>query len=164
MAGSLRSFHESHGEMTFLVFSFFHAAIADELHRLNYNQDKRPVCADATNLTADAREKLRLIGRHNDADVHLTVFADYEGAVERNQNRDEDAVVPAEVMVKMQQQFETFMEGLDTERSKYASVTVIDSIYVHDQSNTKFVDSFEELPKEADRNPLWTPCSSADTN
>lgn len=119
--GSLRDFHKNYSHLTFLVFSHFHSELDDTLH----NKD---AIADATNLTLKAREQLRAIAKNRRAEAHLVIFKDCEGALERNVNRDEDAVVPAEAMAKMEYQFDLFMRDLPAEQNLYDSVTIIESI------------------------------------
>ena len=92
------------------TFDDFHAEIAS---RLASGQD---VVADATNLLDYARERLRLIAAENSAQTHLVIFTDLHGALQRNEARPADQIVPADGMNKMLCQYAQMVRDLPGER------------------------------------------------
>lgn len=120
--GSLRESHdpEFKKERNERVWDVFYNTIEDHLV---HNVD---VFADATNLNDYARERLREIAGRTGADVHVIVFANINEALTRNYSRDEDAVVPEEVMDSMRDLFDK--AWTDIEDEPYDSITTIASV------------------------------------
>lgn len=81
------------------VFQIFHERIAEHL------EAGRAVFADATNLESRGRRTLREIASKHEAAVYVYLFTNIPRAVRQNRMRDEDAIVPDDVMDRMVQKF-----------------------------------------------------------
>lgn len=123
--GSLRAAHdvtpEEKAKRNGEVWDIFYRKVED---RLTHNVD---TYADGTNLTKRARNRLIDISAKTGADLHVVVFDNIIQAVQRNEEREYDQIVPKDVMDKFctnyrESHWEIF--GGDEEGS-YTSVTVI---------------------------------------
>lgn len=107
-----------------VVFSHWYKAIDDAL------LGGWDVIADATNLDAKARDKLRAIGEIHGVDVHLILFTNVDQAVRRNAARTGSAngekCVPQDAMEWMLEKYERTRHDLPQE--PYTSVTYIGSV------------------------------------
>lgn len=115
-AGKLESVNDM--SMNKAVFAKFYKRIEDKL--LDYND----VFADATNLRASDRKKLKQIADRVGAETHVFVFTNLMAAILGNKKR--DRTVPADVMVKMLENYERSLREIPTEG--YATVTYIESM------------------------------------
>lgn len=102
------------------VFESFHMIIEDSL------LDGMDVYADATNLQPFARKHLSDIAQRVGAEMHLIVFTNLSVAVSRNAKRTPDRIVPAEVVVRMLDQYEKALADIPTET--YTSLTYIEGV------------------------------------
>jgi predicted kinase len=105
------------------VFGVFHRRI-EHAFAILAPDDECDVFADSTNLRDFAREKLRAIADRVGVETHVILFDNNHQAVDRNNFR--KRVVPADVMVRMLDQFERAKVDIYTER--YDSITVIKEI------------------------------------
>lgn len=103
-----------------MVFALYHSAIRESLER------GRSVVADATNLTARSRKKLRAIAHETDADPILILFTNAIQGYERNRKRDADSVVPETAMTRMIQRYWKTLKDLPDEQ--YTTVIKIASV------------------------------------
>lgn len=79
------------------VFAKYH----ENIERALDGYENVTVVADATNLDSSSRRTLRKIAERTGAQTVAVVFDNMPVAVEQNQMRDEDAIVPDHVMDKM---------------------------------------------------------------
>ena len=86
------------------VFATFHKMIEVFLG------DGISVYADATNLTSQSRDRLRIIAKEAGAKTHVILFRNLEQAIRRNAER--DRVVPADVMLRMIEKYERSVSAL----------------------------------------------------
>jgi predicted kinase len=106
--GSLKEAHtpDQKAENNQKVWWTFYREIEDCLKHNVY------VFSDATNLRAFARERLREIADRTKAKTHLFVFDNIEQAAVQNLERDDDAVVPDQVMEDMLDQYTVAIETI----------------------------------------------------
>lgn len=104
------------------VFEEFHTRIAEAL------QDGNDAVADATNLNADARYKLRTIATRVAARTHLIYFQNPAQAVKQNKQRAQDAIVPDAAMVYMLLKYIDSYEQIP--REHYSVTTYIDRVAI----------------------------------
>lgn len=100
------------------VFDRFHLDISEALTS-DYD-----VYADATNLRDFARQRLRVLAEEDGAETVLLFFHNVTQAVSRNVKR--ERVVPADVMVRMLEQYEKARRDIPQEQ--YTIVINIESI------------------------------------
>lgn len=121
--GSLKAAHdvtpeikkERNGE----VWDRFYRRIEDNLtHRVD-------TYADGTNLRQSARGRLLEIGERTNSETHVIVFNNVAQAWDRNVLRDEDLVVPHDVMKGFVRLFNKAYEDLTKIPHHYASITII---------------------------------------
>jgi predicted kinase len=119
--GSLKAAHtpDEKAKNNAKVWDIFYRDIEEAL---KHNVD---VVADATNLRAFARERLREIAERTGAKTHLLVFNNLDQACLRNVQRNEDAVVPDAVMDDMIDQWEVAMEAILDGLEDYEVISVI---------------------------------------
>lgn len=86
--------------------------------------------ADATNLTSRARNRLRATAEKHGAELHVILFDNVVEALQRNVERDHDAIVPDDVQEKFVRGFaDSYQEVLrGQEQGWYNSVTIIGSL------------------------------------
>lgn len=103
------------------VFDRFHSLISNHLAFSIF-----PVVADATNLQASARAKLRILAIRELARIHYIIFRNVGQAIERNTQRDKRWVVPPDAMLRMVSQYEQMLR--DIENEPYDSITYIEKV------------------------------------
>lgn len=81
--------------------------------------------ADATNLRAFARSKLVDLANYSQASTHLIIFKNLMQALERNAKRDEDSLVPFDVMERFTEQYYNMLAEVVQEH--YTTVIKIES-------------------------------------
>lgn len=120
--GSMREAHkpETKVERNEEVWKLFYQDIEN---CLNHSVD---VFADATNLRAFAREKLVDIAKRSGARTHVLIFSNSKQAWERNELREEDRIVPTEVMADFTLRLDEAIKDIPNE--SYNSVTTIASV------------------------------------
>ncbi len=102
------------------VFSVFHTSIANSLKH-HYS-----VYADATNLDKNSRLTLIDIAKRTGAKPHLVLFDNLSQARKRNAERDEDSIVPDDVMRRFTHKY--ILAKAFVHQEGYASITTIGDI------------------------------------
>lgn len=118
LAGSLTEAHAQN--LNSQVFREFYALIEE------YLKNGWSVVADATNLTRKSRQDLVNIANLTGANAHLVLFKNVQQAIDRNMAREEDRVVPEDVMEKMVGKYRDTLAELPQEQ--YVSITRIESV------------------------------------
>jgi predicted kinase len=100
-----------------LVFKIFYKRIIEAL------QSGQTVVADATNLRAKDRKKLKQLADQENSSTKLVVFENTERAKINNINRDFDQQVPEPVMEKMINRFQSSINNLENE--DYSEIEIV---------------------------------------
>lgn len=124
--GSLRAAHdvdlEEKQRRNKAVWGIFYRRVEDQVE---HGVD---TIADATNLRQSARGKLLEIAESAGAKTHVILFGNVLEALERNRVRDDDLVVPDDVMEDFLVQFDQAFTDLTTLPHHYESITMIGSL------------------------------------
>lgn len=122
--GSLKNAHAQSSRQRKRVWEGFFGRIEEFL---SHGVD---VYADATNLKAFYREKLRSIANEQRAKTHLLIFDNLTQGVTNNEDRDPDECVPDDAMALFEMQYDTTLELILSGEESYDSITTISAVFM----------------------------------
>lgn len=125
--GSLRAAHdvtpEEKKKRNGQVWDVFYRRVEDQLR---HSVD---TYADGTNLRQSARDHLYEIAKRTGSQIHCIIFDNAKQAWARNELRDDDLIVPFEVMSAFHHQFDDAKDQILDTHGVFDSITVIGALY-----------------------------------